>query len=310
MGEFTGISWCRHTFNPWWGCVKVSEACRYCYAERDSNRFAPGLWGADAERRVSSEKIWGDPLRWDRAAKRVGERRRVFCASMADVFEARDDLNPARARLWALIAATPNHVWLLLTKRPQEILSRIPSAWVEALPPNVWVGTSVENETAARERIPHLFAVPAKVLFLSCEPLLGPVDLRQYLDVGAGCPLDCAACDHKIDWVIVGGESGPSARPMHPDWARSLRDQCAANRVAFHFKQWGEWAPRTRDDGKPFDSLDTAKHALIDIAGLPNACLEAAGKGAAPMSRVGKKAAGRVLDGVVHDAFPETATAP
>lgn len=294
MGKFTGISWCDHTFNPWRGCVKVSEACRYCYAERESNISAPGLWGADAERRVSSEKIWRDPIHWNTTAKKAGVRRRVFCASMADVFEDRRDLDSHRARLWALIHNTTSLDWLLLTKRPETILQLVPKSWDElGFPPNVWVGTSIENQRAFDERSPHLLNIQSGVRFISCEPLLGPLDL------------DLQRLGRRIEWVIVGGESGPSARPMHPDWARSLRDQCAANEVAFHFKQWGEWMPRTRDDGKPFDSLDTAQHAIIDTSGLPNACLETAGHGAVTMSRIGKKAAGRILDGVVHDAFPK-----
>lgn len=296
--------------------MKVSEACRYCYAERDVSRFAPGLWGADASRKIAAESTWNNPLRWDRKAAADGVRRRVFCASLSDVFEDRRDLDEPRARLWGLIEATPNLDWLLLTKRPEAVVRLAPGRWVEGSPDNVWVGTTVENQAAADERIPHLLLVPARIRFLSCEPLLGPVDFAGMGSVscsrclprwlgGKGHPLLGPDSKHNgIQWVIAGGESGAAARPMHPAWVRSLRDQCAAAGVPFHFKQWGEWSPRAPGDGRSFDSLNTAKHALVDMAGLPNATRESAGTDAAPMSRVGKKAAGRLLDGVLHDAFP------
>lgn len=288
MSEKTAISWTHHTFNPWWGCTKVSEACRFCYAERDANRFAPGLWGADAPRKPASEATWREPLRWDRAAEKAGVRRRVFCASMADVFEDRRDLDAARARLWALIETTPNLDWLLLTKRPGRVNALSPLRWLTARPSNAWVGTTVEDQAAADARIPELLEVHAAVRFLSCEPLLGPVNLGSCLDVEAGCPLDCAACDHKIDWVIAGGESGAAARPMHPAWIRALRDQCSEAGVPFHFKQWGEFSASIPPAG-----LKTSDPLVTDGAG-----------GWTAMRRVGKKAAGRLLDGLEHNGFP------
>jgi protein gp37 len=147
---------------------------------------------------------------------------------MADVFEARPELDPVRERLWDLIEATPNLDWLLLTKRPQQVRHRVP--WGSDWPRNVWLGTTAENQTWAEKRIPVLLEQPAIVRFVSCEPLLGPLDLRQWLVEG-------------LSWVIAGGESGGKARPMQPEWARGLRDQCSAADVPFHFKQWGNWRP-------------------------------------------------------------------
>jgi protein gp37 len=171
---------------------------------------------------------------------------------------------------------------------------------------NVWMGVSVENQERADERIPHLLHVPAAVRFLSCEPLLGPVvlDLHEIEIALEPDGRGNAAIEGPLHWVIVGGESGKSARPMHPDWARAIRDECQAAGVPFFFKQWGEWAPRSPDDGKPFDSLKTERHALVGKNGLPNACRESAGEGYACMSRVGKKAAGALLDGREWKEFP------
>lgn len=299
MAENSSIEWTDHTFNPWIGCTKVSPACDNCYAETWAKRGGNGhLWKPLVQPRRS--KTWRDPIRWNAKAEAEGRRHRVFCASLADVFD--NQVDPAwREDLWALIHDTPHLDWLLLTKRPQNIAKMLPGTdgrwpsdysrgvWGDGWP-NVWLGTTVENQAEADRRIPHLLAVPAKVRFLSCEPLLGPVEpigLKSHLDQrgnwrdGGG-----------IHWVIAGGESGPGARPMHPDWARSVRDQCAAAGVPFLFKQWGEWAP-------PPLEADTAgalrcragdrAHVFPDLQ---------------QMGRVGKKAAGRLLDGVQHDGFP------
>ena len=175
MAKNSRIEWTTHTFNPWWGCVKVSPACKHCYAESWAKRVGQPVWGIRADRRFFGEAHWNEPLRWDREAAQSGERARVFCASMADVFEDRGDLDPWRDRLWALIEATPNLDWLLLTKRPQHIASMAP--WDDRWPANVWLGTTVEDQDCADERLPLLAAVPAAVRFISAEPLLGPVDL-------------------------------------------------------------------------------------------------------------------------------------
>ena len=152
---------------------------------------------------------------------------RVFCASMADVFEWGHGLSATRDRLWELIERTPHLDWLLLTKRPH-LVGRL-APWTRQWPAHVWVGTTVENQRFAIKRIPYLLEIPCRVRFLSCEPLLGPVDLAQWVD--------------GLNWVIAGGESGGKARPTHPGWVRALREQCVAGNVAFHFKQWGSWWP-------------------------------------------------------------------
>jgi len=226
-----------YTFNPWIGCTKVSDGCKFCYAETMMDkRYGKVKWGPTGERVRTSDSNWAKPLAWDRKALAEGRRYRVFCASLADVFEDNPQVNPWRYDLFALIAKTPMLDWLLLTKRPENVNDMVPGQWrnVNRWPENVWIGTSVENQAMADKRIPELIKVPAQVRFLSCEPLLGPVDLATWF-------WSAMTDDHKcaISWAIVGGESGPKARPMDPDWARSLRGQCALAGVAFHFKQWG-----------------------------------------------------------------------
>ncbi len=244
MSENSNISWTDHTYNPWWGCVKVSDGCRECYAETFAKRVGQNVWGpaATTPRRLFGDKHWQEPLRWNAAAAAAGTRARVFCSSMADVFEDHPEVGPHRERLFSLIEQTPSLDWLLLTKRPQNVASMVPVAWAAGFPSNVWMGASTEHQAAADERIPYLLAIPAAVRFLSCEPLLGPINLERPPHGAQPDPQSGvypAWYSQQIDWVIAGGESGPKARPMHPDWARSLRDQCVAAGVAFHFKQWG-----------------------------------------------------------------------
>lgn len=230
MSYKTFIEWCHHTFNPWWGCVKISQACKRCYAASHAGRFGHKVWGARAPRRLASPKAWKEPLRWDTAARAAGKRERVFCLSMGDVFEDRRDLDSARALLWALIAATPNLDWLLLTKRPENIAKLVP--WGATWPTNVWLGVTAETQENADQRIPLILQYPAAVHFVSAEPLLEAISLTRYL-VG----------ERRVGWVIAGGESGPGARPSDPDWFRSLRDECVQHDVPFFFKQWGNHAP-------------------------------------------------------------------
>jgi len=332
MGADTKIEWCHHTFNPWRGCTKISDGCKNCYAETLSGRNPKvlGQWGPQGTRVVAAESQWREPLRWDKAAQAAGERHRVFCASLADVFEWSDTMpadawlkvRAVRVRLFRLIFETPNLDWLLLTKRPSHITQCIadvmniawgvPQAespfavWMEdwltnhSVPRNVWLGTSVENQAAADERIPHLLRVPAAVRFLSCEPLLGPLDLSAFVacqcDAGGHCDLCLTGAARR--WVIVGGESGPNARPMHPDWARGLRDQCAAAGVPFFFKQWGEYAVRT---------AVPVERVLVGTRWEPGMADGEANE--LVMYRVGKTAAGRMLDGRTWDEFPEAVTA-
>lgn len=285
MGQNSKIEWTHHTFNPWWGCVRVSPACKNCYAETWARRIGLDLWGARAPRRFFSDAHWAEPFKWNREAQADGERRRVFCASMADVFEDRAELDEWRTRLWDVIARTPWLDWLLLTKRPDNVADSVP--WGRRWPANVWLGTTAENQKWADRRIPLLLEVPAAVRFISAEPLLGYIDLRPYL---RGRRRGVAG----LDWVIAGGESGASARPMNPDWARSLRDQCVSGGASFHFKQWGHWSPEAnKEQGKKkrVEVYDRGGHPIVLV-------------------RRGKKESGRVLDGTTWDQFPQARAIP
>lgn len=363
-----------YTFNPWIGCARVSKGCQFCYAETlMDTRYGRVEWGVHGTRVRTSVAYWRKPLTWNRQAERDGVRRKVFCASLADVFEDREELGPWRGDLLDLIYRTPHLDWLLLTKRPENVVPLIHAAvvdllenpavtavaqestaatcleWLDGSPPaNVWIGTSVEHQQAADERIPHLLRIPATVRFLSCEPLLGPVYLTVvcekkwedggiFIDAltgdrwkkdGFDCPLDKTG---QIHWVIVGGESGQGARPMHPNWARSLRGQCQAAGVAFHFKQWGAWIPREQIADWRGSNPDDPRHSGWVIrdewrdtarAAKEWGTLTASGKYFPETStwnggeldprndhevtvyRVGKKAAGRLLDGREWNEYP------
>lgn len=255
------------TMNPWVGCTKVSPSCDHCYAESWAKRTGhPELW--TGERRRTTPENWRKPLKWNKEAYASGIRRKVFCASLADVF---DNQAPIKwlVDLLDLISGTPHLDWLLLTKRPQNIAKRLRAAaeagagvvsgfvwqWLDGgnLPANVWLGTTVENQEEADRRIPHLLAVPAAVRFLSCEPLLGPVRLHDLsaenhrtIDAlrgeswrwGAeGVRYDLTTGASRLSWIIAGGESGGGKRPMDLAWMRSLRDQCAAVGIPFFGKQ-------------------------------------------------------------------------
>lgn len=291
MGQDTKIEWANHTFNPWWGCIEVSPACDHCYAKTFAKRVGHDVWGKESPRRFFGDKHWAEPLKWQRAAEKAGVRERVFCASMADVMEDRPDLAEHRARLFGLIRETPALDWLLLTKRPQNFCKMLPASWLESPLPNVWGMTTVES-TAQLWRVQELRKTPFAVRGLSCEPLLGPL---KRLDLAG------------IRWVITGGESGPGARPMHPDWARSLRDQCVAAGAAFHFKQWGEWVPT---DQTRFE--DGVEHRLFpDGTLMPWADFELGPWGdddAEEVVKIGKKYSGRLLDGREWSELPKEIT--
>lgn len=246
MGENTEISWCDHTFNPWLGCTKVSRACDFCYAEAYAKRIGkPELW--QGERRRTSQVYWRQPIKWNRDAAAAGVRRRVFCASLADVFDNQTNVH-WRDELWTLISVTPRLDWLLLTKRPQNIRHMLPHGWDGGWP-NVWLGTTTENQEEFDRRYPYLAALPARVHFISYEPALGPLSLERAYPVP--------------DWVICGGESGAHARPMDPNWARDVRDDCTAAGVAFHFKQWGGLRPKSGGrllDGREWNEFPEARH--------------------------------------------------
>jgi protein gp37 len=227
MGENSFISWTHHTFGPWWGCVEVSPACDSCYARTLAHRWGFDVWGKDKPRRFFGEKHWNEPRKWNAKAAKQGQRARVFCASMADVFEDRRDLDPWRLKLWKLIEETPDLDWMLLTKRADCIERMLPEAWLAEPRHNVWLGVTAENQRRANERIPLLLRVSAAVHWVSAEPLLGPVDFRPWLG------------RERLSWCIVGGESGAEARRMDPVWARDIRLQCRTAGVSYHFKQKG-----------------------------------------------------------------------
>ncbi|HEY1298117.1 MAG TPA: DUF5131 family protein [Chloroflexota bacterium] len=283
----TNIEWCRtqqadgtlvqgYVFNPWWGCCKVSPGCDRCYAQSQAKyRYArQRVWGnpKTTPRRRFGERHWQEPYAWNRTAERTGVRRRVFCASMADVFEEHPQLELERQKLWPLIEQTPNLDWLLLTKRPQNIRRMLPPSWLERPRPNVWLGTSAETQVWADLRIPRLLEVPAIVHFVSAEPLLDNLDLSAYLG------------PERVNWVIAGGESGAGHRPLNAEWVRSLQVQCAAGGAGFFFKQVGgrthasggrlldgrEWleSPRTTPlaIALPADLPDIMRRAEFDAA--------------------------------------------
>lgn len=297
MAENSKIEWTDHTFNPWRGCTKISAGCANCYAETLSKRNPAtlGIWGDNGTRVVASESYWKQPLKWNREAAAAGERRRVFCASLADVFEDRADLIEPRRRLFDLINETPDLDWLLLTKRPENVGRlfddvRRHFGWDEDMSVmNIWLGTTVENQEQADKRIPELLKIPARVRFLSCEPLLGPIQLGVSFVGGSFSLYDYGVPESRFHWVIAGGESGTNARPMNPFWAHNLQWQCQKAGIPFHFKQWGEWV----DFSQVPDELENKVklHWFED-----GECV----------GRIGKRAAGRLLDGREHNDFPRT----
>lgn len=242
MGKNTKIEWCHHTQNFWIGCTKVSPGCANCYAERqwdtkESLSKRSPLWGPSGVRILTSIENCNKPLAWDKEAKDAGERRRVFCSSLSDFFEARADLFDYRKDAFKIIEKCKNLDWLLLTKRPENVNPMISAIYGDvdtffAENKNIWIGTSVENQIIAEKRIGHLIKIPAQTRFLSVEPLLGPLDLYDiYLKGVRTQVLD------KINWIIVGAESGPKARPMDENWVRTLRDQAVKNNIPFMYKQ-------------------------------------------------------------------------
>lgn len=283
MAKDSRIEWTHHTFNPWWGCVKVSDACDNCYAEAWAKRLGADVWGAKNDRRFFGDAHWKEPLKWNAEAKNEGVRRRVFCASMADVFEKNPVLVPHRQRLLDLIAATPHLDWLLLTKRIHGVRKLLPKGY--EFPSNVWLGATVENQVVANKMIKYLleFESPS-VRFLSCEPLLSDLNLKPYLIPNAK--------GIKLNWVITGGESGAGSRPMNPEWPANIQKQCAEANVPFHFKQWGHWAPIELVK----DSI--TKNTRIEIIGSKEHIVS--------IAAIGKGKAGRSLSGKYWDQFPNT----
>lgn len=321
MAENTLIEWADHTFNPWTGCTKVSHGCDGCFAESWAKRSGTVRWGVGEPRRRTTNANWRLPPKWNAQAEREGRRFRVFCASLADVFdnevpqEWRDDL-------FRLIERTPRLDWLLLTKRVGNVAHQVWPRWMQqGFPLNVWIGATMVDQGEVDRDARKLLALPAPVHFISYEPALGPIDvapwLRPYCDAGSrphpdGGGVTCSRCGGTggcggLSWVIAGGESGPRARPAHPEWFRSLRDQCMAADVPFLFKQWGEW--REPVEGEPYSTaMGRAQERPAFIVALDGTvhCFEneRTTSGGKVMLRIGKKAAGRLLDGRTHDGFP------
>lgn len=332
------IEWTDAVWNPVTGCTRVSAGCDHCYAVGMTARLE--AMGKNSMTNATQQKCLRDKYAGLTVMNKAGERqfngkirthddaleiplrwkkpRRIFVNSMSDLFH-RDVPFEFIDRVFAVMSLCPQHTFQVLTKRPERMAEYL-FAWemcdnhgrpirervaraIADLPScrghtpisptiewplkNVWLGTSAENQEAADERIPHLLRCPAAVRFLSCEPLLGPIEFSD-VSKRSDAVLQLGELSLSgIDWVIVGGESGSKARPMHPDWARSIRDQCAAAGVAFFYKQWGEWCETDLNPNKK-----ARKHCFDD------------GK---LMQRIGKKATGRLLDGVEHNEMPVTA---
>lgn len=347
------IEWTEATWSPVIGCTKVSAGCKHCYAEREVetrwSKNPKSIWYGrsftDVLCRPEAIAGAGSPLRWKKP-------RRIFVCPRADLFH--DDVPDLFiADVFGVMAATPQHTYQVLTKRPErahwllggkgvlnfvtavaECAAMYSEADAEWPLKNVHLGVSIENQPTADDRIGELLKTPAAVHWVSAEPLLGEVDLRPWLHPEGRCnecgewiciQRESSGCkcgveptlnrDGLIDWLVAGGESGPSARPMHPDWARSLRDQCAAAGVPFLFKQWGEWAPRSSCVHTLTNGLAAAD---IDLGATRWPCIRLTAEGSdgrdienastgddCYMQRVGKKLAGRLLYGVLHDAYPE-----
>jgi protein gp37 len=278
MGARSTIEWTDATWNPVTGCTPVSEGCRHCYAER----IVPRQGHAFKEVTLHPDRL-SVPLHWKKP-------RRIFVNSLSDLFHE-DIPDEFIGKVFLTMAAAGQHIFQILTKRAgrmSKLLANPPRSFpvvlcAGGLLPNVWLGVSCEDQKTADERIPLLLKTPAAVRFISAEPLIGPMDIEPYLGLA-----DIDAVNPMLDWVIVGGESGPDARPMHPGWARALRDQCQLAGVPFFFKQWGQWRPMVRP------SMDTSEDS--HHFAFPDGTW---------MQRVHKKIAGRILDGRTWDEYPE-----
>lgn len=320
MAETTPIEWTDRTWSPWEGCTKVGPGCDHCYAEA-MNRWLRGgeNWGPGAPRREFSEEHWKKLERWNAQAEKKGKREKVF-PSICDPFdnEVRPEL---RARHWAAMMMTPWLDHLILTKRIGNAERMLAAPGMpNVVLPNVWIGATVVNQEEADRDIPKLLATPARVRFLSVEPMLGPIDLHLEMTSVADrlrvasevAQFGLARRQTRSDWlhwVICGGESGRQARPMHPDWPSDLERQCRIAGVPFLFKQWGEWAPGSGDFGAgKFKTAAIAMDGRVVEGGYDAQAYPRGAEsrdGWAMVHLAGKKAAGRLLDGVLHDEFPE-----
>lgn len=316
MAENTKIEWAHHTFNPWIGCQKVGPGCDHCYAETWDARFEGVRWGPHAQRTRTKEANWTKVRRWNRKAGEAGIRERVFVASLADICDTHSSIKTEwRSDLAELVCACENLDFLFLTKRAGNITSVLSSMFPEGIPQNLWMGITIVNQEEADRDIIKLLKAKQElglsIAFLSMEPLLGPVDLaftgarpensvNFRLDAlrGVWMGRDHLVSDHtaRIDWVIVGGESGADARPMDPAWVRALRDQCQEAGTPFLFKQWGEWFAYGEIDAQGRENSRTRGEDPTVWHAWPEGGFSV---------RLGKAQAGRHLDGVTHDAVPE-----
>ena len=295
----TSIEWTDKVWNPVTGCTKVSAGCKNCYAERMMGRNLPGMTQKFTDVVCHPERLEA-PLHWRKPS-------RIFVNSMSDLFH-KDVPDEFIVSVFAIAAICHRHIFQILTKRPERMPRLIPKTlgdaadWLEGAVekmlgeyaalanwplPNVWLGVSVENQETADERIPLLLQTPAAVRFVSYEPALGPVDFSPWLHKRFPSTMHKGQLE-RIDQIICGGESGPGARPMHPEWARSVRDQCKAAGVPFFFKQWGEWLGPMQDGAQLLGGGQQLNCTTLPV-------------------RIGKKAAGCLLDGVEHKEFPEVA---
>lgn len=330
MAEKSKIEWTEATWNPWHGCHKVSAGCKNCYMFREKKHY-----GQDPNVVVRSKTTFYDPLKWK-------ESRRIFTCSWSDFFI--EEADAWRDEAFAIMALTPQHTYQVLTKRPERMLEYVKSAkwknllkWMNSVPEgrgnnlcslahqklkntkwefynvkrwpltNVWLGVSVEDQKTADERIPLLLQTPAAIRWLSIEPLLGPIDLERELGAylpGNDSPLRSSWL-RKLHWVVAGGESGPDARPMHPAWVQSIRDQCINAGVPFFMKQWGEWWPISQTPDFWIDQHPRyAKRSMVlQIDGTDQGLYFP--KGAMTCFKVGKSVSGRLLDGREWNEMPE-----
>lgn len=248
MTENTHIAWTHHTANFWWGCQKVSDGCKFCYAETLSKRYGKNIWGPPATtRREFKKAIWKDIIDWDKKARADGVRRRVFVSSMSDFLEDHMMVIEPREKAKQIMRQLTNLDILLLTKRPENA-PRFLADWFENWPAHIWIGTTVEDQQNADERIHYLLDCPAPIHFLSVEPQLERIDLDLS---GRNYGRDFPNYSESIQWVICGGESGAGCRPFQIEWARDLLKQCRAANVPFFMKQLGGH-PYKRDQIEDF----------------------------------------------------------
>jgi len=280
MSDFSKIEWTTNTFNPWWGCTRVSPGCANCYAERWSARFGRKLWGPGADRRITGKEYWKKPLKWAKRVEATGVREMVFGDSMCDIFDKEAPVE-ARRDYWKLVATTSQALdWQIVTKRPERIRLVMEEDNLENdffFKNRVWLIVSTENQEWFNKRVPYILEIPALVRGISAEPLLGSIDTSRYIN--------------SLDWVIAGFESQYGARVCDPNHARTLRDQCVSADVAFFFKQNGEYLDATE-----------ARNLLGDD--VPGRTVEAHNL---VFIKVGTDKSGCLLDGEEWKQFPKVA---